>query len=292
MQKGIVRKLLFCYFLKGNYSCRVPFGLQAELNNEINQSRNVLPREFNRKLCDLSELKHFKASEFRTWLLYIGPLLLKSVLKKEFYQNILLLHFGIYYFANPNCKHLHEQAKWCISQFVIQCRHLFGPQFCAYNVHVLCHLHEFVDMYGPLDAFSAFPFENYLQILKQQIKGNSYIFKQTCHNLILIRSLYSNFRDDKLFYASTLPNNCCVIFDNQILQIDSVGSDNTVCGYIMRRKCGFYNYPYSSEVVNIGRFCKTNNYVRNVVPVNKCIIVPQCENEFTILPFANPYFYQ
>ena len=76
---GVVRKLLFCYFLKGNYSCRVPFGLLAELNNEINQSRNVLPREFNRKLRDLSELKHFKASEFRTWLLYIGPLLLKSV---------------------------------------------------------------------------------------------------------------------------------------------------------------------------------------------------------------------
>ena len=62
------------------------------------------------------------------------------------------------------------------------------------------------------------------------------IFKQTCHNHILIRSLYSNFRYDKLFYASTLRNNCFVIFDNQILLIDSVGSDNTACGYIMRCK--------------------------------------------------------
>ena len=32
----------------------------------------------------------------------------------------------------------------------------------------------------------------------------------------------------KHFHANTLPNNCCVIFDIQILLIDSVGSDNTV----------------------------------------------------------------
>ena len=36
-----------------------------------------------------------------------------------------------------------------------------------YNVHGLIHIAEDVKRFGPLDSYSAFPFENYLGHLKQ-----------------------------------------------------------------------------------------------------------------------------
>lgn len=49
---------------------------------------------------------------------------------------------------------------------------LYGAQNISHNVHNLLHFSEDVKIYGPLDNFSTFPFENYLQsILKSIRKG-------------------------------------------------------------------------------------------------------------------------
>jgi len=39
---------------------------------------------------------------------------------------------------------------------------LYGLEFAAYNVHLLTHICDDVEIYGPLDECSSFPFENYL----------------------------------------------------------------------------------------------------------------------------------
>lgn len=43
--------------------------------------------EFNRKLRPFDEFTHWKATEFRTFLLYTGPVALKHILKTEMYEN-------------------------------------------------------------------------------------------------------------------------------------------------------------------------------------------------------------
>ena len=43
-----------------------------------------------------------------------------------------------------------------------------GKNFLVYNVHNLIHLHQDVEYFGEtLDAYSCFPFENHLQVLKR-----------------------------------------------------------------------------------------------------------------------------
>lgn len=41
---------------------------------------------------------------------------------------------------------------------------LFGEHYVTYNVHGLLHICADVEMYGPVDVFSGFKFENFLQI--------------------------------------------------------------------------------------------------------------------------------
>ena len=46
---------------------------------------------------------------------------------------------------------------------------IYGPQMLVYNVHSLIHLARAVRKFGPIDKFSAFPYENYLKSIKNQI---------------------------------------------------------------------------------------------------------------------------
>lgn len=43
----------------------------------------------------------------------------------------------------------------------------------VYNVHSLIHLVDDVKLYGPLDSFSAFPFESYMSKVKKMIRRNN-----------------------------------------------------------------------------------------------------------------------
>jgi len=52
-----------------------------------------------------------------------------------------------------------------------------------YNVHSLIHLPKFVksETHGLLDNFSCFPYENYLQKIKNSLKSTKYPLQET-HN--------------------------------------------------------------------------------------------------------------
>ena len=61
------------------------------LNGSIHEAKKFVPVEFNRKLRPLSELKFWKASELRLFMLYEGIVVLKSrsVLSKAKYRHFL-----------------------------------------------------------------------------------------------------------------------------------------------------------------------------------------------------------
>lgn len=83
---GIVKKLLslWCF---GKPKTKLSFHQISEISKLLLHQRKNIPSEFNRKCRSLFECKRWKATEHRTFLLYTGPVVLKSILKPDQYLN-------------------------------------------------------------------------------------------------------------------------------------------------------------------------------------------------------------
>ena len=110
----------------------------------------------------------------RQFLLYSGIVALKRQLGNAFYNHFLLLFVSIYILANPMYAQDNiwvEYADQLLCKFVTDAVALYGREFVVYNVHGLTHLAGDVKNFGPLDRYSAFPFENYLGQLKHLVRA-------------------------------------------------------------------------------------------------------------------------
>lgn len=63
-----------------------------------------------------------------------------------------------------------DYADQLLCLFVQEAGNLYGRGFVVYNVHGLSHIAADVRMYGALDFYSAFPFENFLCQLKRLLQ--------------------------------------------------------------------------------------------------------------------------
>lgn len=63
-----------------------------------------------------------------------------------------------------------DHAKSLIHNFVALFAHIYGRSYMSHNVHIILHLADDVKIFGPLNNFSAFPFECFMQPLNKKIK--------------------------------------------------------------------------------------------------------------------------
>lgn len=64
-----------------------------------------------------------------------------------------------------------DYAKSLIQHFVGLFAQIYGKSYMSHNVHIILHLADDVKKFGPLNSFSAFPFESFIQPLKRKIKS-------------------------------------------------------------------------------------------------------------------------
>ncbi|KAJ8929887.1 hypothetical protein NQ314_017381 [Rhamnusium bicolor] len=169
---GIMRKLLNSW-ISGKLPTRLGSVNVKLLSDVLVSLKKHIPVEFNRKPRTLSELPRWKATEFRTFILYLGPVVLKKFLNIAVYEHFLLFHVGVTILISET--HLVtfgvDQVGSLLKLFVDHCVAIYGKEFLIYNIHTICHLHKDVQKFGVIDNFSAFPFENYLSSLKRMVKS-------------------------------------------------------------------------------------------------------------------------
>jgi len=182
---GVVRRLLL--YWKGPVGpLRVRLGSRAvsELSQKLLALNAHIPSDFARKPRSLTELLRWKATEFRQFLLYTGPVVLRGILPEMLYNHFMLLFVAITIlvcqkFASSFCDYANE----LLVLFVSEAEHLYGKEICVYNVHCLIHLANDVKNLGTLDDFSSFPFENKLGQLKKMIKKPQCVLQQLVYRL-------------------------------------------------------------------------------------------------------------
>jgi len=184
-------KSFFCNKLYGWIYGRPPYKLRACNVNKISEHllrlRCHIPCEFSRKTRPITECKRYKASEFRLLLLYTGPIILKDIISSKMYNNFIILSLASsilisqYYSCYENyISYAHDLFKY----FIINSQKLYGPDFISHNIHNFLHLSDCVRLFGSLDNFSAFIFENYMQYLKHKIRKSSHTFEQVVRRII------------------------------------------------------------------------------------------------------------
>lgn len=104
------------------------------------------PSKITRTLRLLEDLKRFKASEFRNFLLHYSLVILKNLLPNAYYKNLSLLGYPI-----------------------TRVEDLYGEEFMKYNVHLLLHLPESVKNYGAMFPWSTLPYEDYNHTLRNML---------------------------------------------------------------------------------------------------------------------------
>ncbi|XP_011698579.1 PREDICTED: uncharacterized protein LOC105456325 [Wasmannia auropunctata] len=166
---GIMRKLLNLW-LNGELKYRLQHRAVNEISSRLMLLKPSIPVEFARKPRTLDSVKLWKVTEYRLILLYTGPLAFKSILKKNVYIHFMTLHVIVRILSSMD---LHEHLNYAqdlIIFFIKTFVQLYGVQHISHNVHYLLHLVDDVKRFGPVDNFSAFKFENYMQTLKKYLR--------------------------------------------------------------------------------------------------------------------------
>ncbi|ELT99970.1 hypothetical protein CAPTEDRAFT_107367, partial [Capitella teleta] len=163
---GVMRTMM-ALWTEGRYSFKLSHQTKVNVSNHLESIRSFAPKEFVRQPRSILERGRWKATEFRNFLLYTGPLDMVDVIPEEVYKHFLMLSSAITVLCDPIlCHKLVDFAENLLIKFVQHFSDLYGPDHVLYNVHNVVHLANDVRCHGPLDSFSAFPFENCLGHLK------------------------------------------------------------------------------------------------------------------------------
>jgi hypothetical protein len=187
---GVVRTLLTAWTF-GPKPHLLPVQLRSLISkNLVNLSPNI-PSEFSRRPRELKLLLRWKATEFRSFLIYFGPIVLNK-LPSKLYNHFLSLHIAITILLNPaycSNKDMREYSRSLLTHFVHCMPKLYSYRFLTHNFHNLIHLVDDADHFSDilpnfsLNDISSFPFENHLQTFKKMARSYSKPLQQIAHRI-------------------------------------------------------------------------------------------------------------
>jgi len=168
---GVMRRLFHLWLSPENH--KKPFYI-GQLSSLIDGRLLSIkpPAEISRAPRPLSDRKHWKASEYRSFLLYYSLPVLHDFLPDENFQ-----HFALFVVSmrkllassiSPN--DILESEK-LLDLFCKRFARLYGDQQMTANLHGLLHLAATVRELGPLWAYSCFFFEGLNGLLLKHIHG-------------------------------------------------------------------------------------------------------------------------
>ena len=176
---GVMKLLMSLWFGTTHNSQRYYIGRKIVLIDKRLAEINP-PSIITRKPRKLSEhFKYYKASEYRSFLLYYSLPILSDILIEDYWNHYALLVISIHNLLQTSISE--NQLLCCeqmITKFCSQFEDLYGRRYMTANIHGLLHLTDCVKELGPLWVYSCFHFESQNGVLKSLVHGTQQVEKQ------------------------------------------------------------------------------------------------------------------
>ncbi|XP_075535096.1 uncharacterized protein LOC142570615 [Dermacentor variabilis] len=268
---GVMRRLLKNWVCQ-SHSNRLSRLHRCQLNESLREASKAFPTYFQGKPRGTEELDRWKATEFRTFLLHVGPVVLKPLLPPSHYKHFLMFHVAIRILASPQyyCEY-NDFAKDVLRYFVQEFSELYGRNQLVYNVHSLIHLADQCRDHGPLDQFSAFPFESYLGRMKKLLRSSNKPLSQLSRMISELRHSTKNQVEQKLQHVK--PGDCFLIDSAPVVVLEIM--EDYFKGGILPNARDFFKHPLKSSQLNIWR-CNALSNRTKVWPLDDLRNTAQC----------------
>ncbi|XP_075159116.1 uncharacterized protein LOC142232260 [Haematobia irritans] len=171
------------------------------LQQSLFKISNDVSKEFQRKTFHLHDIKNWKATQFKFFLLYAGGVVLKNVMKTQHYKQFLILYTACRILSSKSLATMKtDYAKLILKTYVELMPNLYGLSSLTMNFHNLIHIADDVhNMHAPISSFSAFEFENSIGFIKSIIKSPNNPISQINRKLQVFHSENSSSHMPLLF---------------------------------------------------------------------------------------------
>jgi hypothetical protein len=144
----------------------------------------VVPKSFNRVPRSLNDLKHWKANEWKSYLLYYSVIIAAACAdtnaasqggddtQEQLYILYSSLSCAVHLLSSSSVSPNDiAQAETLIKCFRTALQSLFGERSMTFSTHAVMHLPRQVEAFGPLWSHSAFTFESFFGKLMTFFSG-------------------------------------------------------------------------------------------------------------------------
>jgi hypothetical protein len=228
---------------------------------------------------------------------------LKDILDEPIYLHFLIFFCAYRLIANPaTAKQNVDTARNLFKGFVEQYPKVYGAGKVSFNVHNLLHICDYVELYGSVDSFSAYEFENFMQEIKSAVRKPQQILKQIYNRFIVMsrtneyckpqlvnpikdtdpfpgcHSSYGGYKFDEFVLMNNETDGCCRVSDEKnravFIEISAFSKDQadqiTVIGRRYLSVASFFEKPINSLKLGIV-FCKNLSVETQRFSISKII---------------------
>ncbi|KAG4070613.1 hypothetical protein HA402_013533 [Bradysia odoriphaga] len=295
---GVVKRMLRIW-LFGDEDSALDDASIKEISDSLKLIGMSQPKEFQRKCRELSNIGYFKGHEFRTFLLYSAPVVLRNILPYDKYNHFLLLHTAITILNRIEmCQKYNRLAEILLRDFVEGVAEHYGVWNVVLCVHSLIHIPKDVQKYGNLNEYGAFPFESHMYQIKRQIKKHNTQQSELCNRIeekklanfvkvpkVIVFPLLKKpkmiDRRTKVFceivtesftLKNSEGNNWFMTKQLEIVRFEYLQSINEiwcVYGFERRIKSDFYTIPIQSSKLNIFKVFNKREEIGKMYSINE-----------------------
>jgi len=217
------RKRFWLVMDEGNFAKKY---LLAEIDRRIGliQSNSSIIRE----LRPMTDVALWKASEFRSWLLFYMVVDLKGLLKEKYLLHFAILAKATYILLKSSVSM--DEVKEAHRLFMLYThffQQYFGEENMRYNVHLLSHIARGVINFGPMWVHNSFLYEGKNRYLRSLTKSPNNVALQVTKKFLIYKSLpllcskivtseKAAIFSEKLLHYKNLKN-CVRTADNDVL---------------------------------------------------------------------------